>query len=224
VLDEAATRALLEAYKIPTPPSAVAATREEAAQAAANLGYPVALKIQSPDIAHKTEAGGVALGLGAGEVEAAFDHIVASASKHAPGARIEGVLVQKMASKGHELVVGTIRDPDFGPLVMIGSGGIYLEVLKDVVFAVPPISHDEALRLIDRLKTAPILKGVRGLPSGDLDALADLVCRVAELARAETSIDQLDFNPVFVHPKGQGVTAVDALIVTASPVQQYTGH
>lgn len=224
VLDEAATRALLEAYKIPTPPSAVAATREEAAQAAAALGYPVALKIQSPDIAHKTEAGGVALSLGAGEVEAAFDRIVASASKHAPNARIEGVLVQKMAPKGHELVVGTIRDPDFGPLVMIGSGGIYLEVLKDVVFAVPPISRDDALRLIDRLKTAPILKGVRGLPPGDLDALADLVCRVADLARAETAIDQLDFNPVFVHPKGQGVTAVDALIVTASPVQQQTGH
>lgn len=217
VLDEAATTALLTAYDVPVPPNALVSSREEAAQKAAEMGFPVVLKIQSPDIAHKTEAGGVALNIGAGEVEAVFDRIIANAGAHAPDARIEGVLVQKMMTKGHELVIGVIRDPDFGPLVMLGSGGIYLEVLKDVVFAPVPISPDEALRLIDRLKTTMILKGVRGQAPGDIAALARLVSRVADLALNESGIDQLDLNPVFVYPEGEGVVAVDALIVAGNP-------
>ena len=127
VLDEADTTRLLAAYDVPVPPNALTTTREDAAARAATMGYPVVLKIQSPDIAHKTEAGGVALNLGEGEIEAAFDRIIASAKVHVPDARIEGVLVQKMMPRGHELVVGVIRDPDFGPLLMLGSGGIYLE-------------------------------------------------------------------------------------------------
>jgi acyl-CoA synthetase (NDP forming) len=216
VLDEAPTRALLAAYDIPAPPSLLVPDRERAARAAEAMGFPVALKIQSPDIAHKTEAGGVVLNVGAGEVEAAFDRILANAAGHAPHARIEGVLVQKMAQKGFEVVIGVVRDPDFGPLVMLGSGGVYLEVLKDVVFAPPPISHAEALRLIGRLNTAPILDGARGQAALDVEALAGLVTRVAELARAETGLDQLDLNPVFVRPHGEGVTAVDALAVAGS--------
>jgi acetyltransferase len=218
VLDEADTATLLEAYGVPVPPSALTASREDAAAQAAAMGFPVVLKIQSPDIAHKTEAGGVALSIGAGEVEAAFDRILASAKAYAPDARIEGVLVQKMMPKGHEVVIGVTRDPDFGPLVMLGSGGIYLEVLKDVVFAPTPISVEEAKALIGRLKTAPILQGVRGQAPADVDALAELVSRVAELARAEGNIDQLDLNPVFVYPAGEGVVAVDALIVAGQSI------
>jgi acetate---CoA ligase (ADP-forming) len=185
----------------------------------------VVLKIQSPDIAHKTEAGGVRLGVEAGGVEAAFDEIIANAKAHAPQARIEGVLVQKMMPKGHELVIGVIRDPDFGPLVMLGSGGIYLEVLKDVVFAPPPITPAEAKALILGLKTAPILGGVRGQPPADIDALAALVSRVADLARAESGIGQIDFNPVFVYPAGEGVVAVDALAVAIHPAESPSaGH
>jgi acyl-CoA synthetase (NDP forming) len=218
VLDEADTTKLLSAYSVPVPPSALTGTREDAAREAAAMAFPVVLKIQSPDIAHKTEAGGVALNVGAGEVEAVFDRIIASAKAYAPDARIEGVLIQKMMPKGHEVVIGVTRDPDFGPLVMLGSGGIYLEVLKDVVFAPVPISPDDAKALIGKLKTAPILQGTRGQAAGDIDALAELVSRVAELARAEGNIDQLDLNPVFVYPAGEGVVAVDALVVAGQPV------
>jgi acyl-CoA synthetase (NDP forming) len=217
VLGDADVRRLLDAYTIPTPPDALARTRDEAVAAGARLGGPLVMKIQSRDIPHKTEAGGVALGVAPADVGPAFDRIVATAARHVPGARLDGVLLQKMAAKGHEVVIGVVRDPDFGPLVMLGSGGIYLEVLKDVVFAPPPISKPEALRLIARLKTAPILQGARGQAPADLDALAELVVRVAELARSETAIDQLDLNPVFVHPCGQGVTAVDVLAVAGDP-------
>ncbi|RYY25849.1 MAG: CoA-binding protein [Sphingomonadales bacterium] len=218
VLTEADTARLLNAYGVPVPPNALASTREDAAAQAAAMGFPVVLKIQSPDIAHKTEAGGVALNVGAGEVEGIFDRIIASAKAYAPDARIEGVLIQKMMPKGHEIVIGVTRDPDFGPLVMLGSGGIYLEVLKDVVFAPVPITPDDAKAMIARLKTAPILAGTRGQAAGDVDALAALVSRVADLARAEGNIDQLDLNPVFVYPAGEGVVAVDALIVAGQPV------
>jgi len=117
----------------------------------------------------------------------------------------------------HEIIIGVTRDADFGPLVMLGSGGIYLEVLKDVVFAPPPLSVDDAKALIGRLKTAPILAGARGQAPADIDALAALVSRVAELARAESNIDQLDLNPVFVYPAGEGVVTVDALVVAGQP-------
>jgi len=216
--------ALVKAYGIPVPPTALAGTAGEAASAAAEMGFPVVLKIQSPDIAHKTEAGGVRLGVQAGEVEEAFATIMANARAYAPDARIEGILIQKMMPKGHEIVIGVNRDPDFGPLVMLGAGGIYLEVLKDVVFAPPPISPDDALRMIRSLKTGPILEGVRGQGPADLDALAQLISRVAELARSEPAIDQLDFNPVFVYPAGEGVVAVDALAVAGGPDDAKAGH
>jgi acyl-CoA synthetase (NDP forming) len=218
ILNELQTRLLLSAYSIPVPANALVSDRAAALAQARGMGFPVVLKIQSPDIAHKTEAGGVALNIGESDVEAAFDRIMASAIAYAPDARIEGVLVQKMMPKGHEIVIGITRDPDFGPLVMLGSGGIYLEVLKDVVFAPPPISTEAAKTLIGRLKTAPILEGVRGEAAGDLDALAALISRVADLARAEDNIDQLDLNPVFVYPAGEGVVAVDALAVAGQPV------
>jgi len=223
VLDEAATATLFKAYDIPVPPSALATDREGAARAAAAMGYPVVLKIQSPDISHKTEAGGVRLGVPAGGVEAAFDEIMANVRAFDPQARIEGVLVQKMMPKGHEVVIGVVRDPDFGPLMMLGSGGIYLEVLKDVVFAPPPITPAEAKALILRLKTAPILGGVRGERPADIDALSALVSRVADLARTESEIDQVDFNPVFVYPEGEGVVAVDALVVACDPCEHPAG-
>lgn len=223
VLGEADTSALIEAYGIPVPPSTMATDRDSAARAAVGMGFPVVIKIQSPDISHKTEAGGVRLGVGAGEVEAAFDEIIANAKAYDPTARIEGVLIQKMMPKGQELVIGVIRDPDFGPLVMLGSGGIYLEILKDVVFAPPPISPAEARRMILELKTAPILQGARGQKPADIDALAELVSRIAELARRETAIEQIDFNPVFVYPSGEGVVAVDALAVATDPLGTHAG-
>lgn len=224
VLDEAATAHLLASYDIPVPPSALVSTAGDALAQASAMGFPVVLKIQSPDIAHKTEAGGVALNVGAQEVEAAFDRVMGNSTAYAPNARIEGVLVQKMMPKGHEFVIGVIRDPDFGPLVMLGAGGIYLEVLKDVVFAPVPISPTQAKALIRRLKTAPILEGTRGQSPGDIAALADLVSRVADLAATEANIDQLDLNPVFVYPVGEGVVAVDALAVAGQVPAHAAAH
>lgn len=216
VLDAARTAQLLAAYGIAIAPAVLAGSAAEAVAAARDMAGPVVLKIQSPDIAHKTEAGGVALDIGLQDVEAAYHRILSNAAAHAPGARVEGVLVQKMMPKGREMVVGITRDPDFGPLLMLGTGGIYLEVLKDVVFAPPPIAPAEARALIARLKLAPLLEGVRGEAQADLDALAELVSRVAELARVERNIDQLDLNPVLVYPAGQGAVAVDALVVAGS--------
>lgn len=224
VLDEAATTALLAAYNVPTAPSCLVRSPAEAAAALAELGEPVVLKIQSPDIAHKTEAGGVALGVTAADAAHVYDRILANAASHAPGARIEGVLVQKMMPKGHEVVIGVSRDPEFGPLVMLGAGGIYLEVLKDVIFAPAPISQKDALAMIGSLKTAPILMGARGEPPADIAALADLVVQVSLLAATEAAIDQLDLNPLFVYPEGHGVVAVDALAVAGSPAAPKHGH
>jgi acetyltransferase len=221
VLDEAATRALLDAYGVPAPPSALAQDLAGARAAAEAMGFPVALKIQSPDIPHKTEAGGVALGVTAEEFGAAFQRIMSNSRSAAPDARIEGVLVQKMARPGHEMVVGVVVDPDFGPLVMLGAGGIYVEVLKDVAFTPAPLGRVEAMRLIEGLKSYAILKGARGKPAADIEALADLVVRVGDLAAAEAAVlDQIDLNPVFVYPRGEGVVAVDSLVaVKATDVE-----
>ena len=215
VLDEVTTRALLDHYGIPVPASAVVADAAAAAAAAGAMGYPVVLKIQSPDIAHKTEAGGVELHVRADTLEAAYARLIENVKRNAPAAYIEGVLVQKMMPAGYELVVGVVNDPDFGPLVMLGSGGIYVEVLKDVVFAPPPINRTEALRMIDALKVSAILKGARGRPAADIEALAALLSRVGDMAAAgEKTLDQIDLNPVLVYEKGQGVVAVDSLVAT----------
>ncbi len=221
VLGEAGTRELLAHYGIPVPPSATVQDAGAAMRAAREMGFPVALKIQSPDIAHKTEAGGVELQVQADTLPAAYERLMANVRRHSPGARLEGVQVQKMMPPGHELVVGVVDDADFGPLVMLGMGGIYVEILKDVVFAPPPISRSQAREMIDALRTGAILKGARGRPEADLDALADLLARVAELASdGDGVIDQIDFNPVLVYPKGQGVVAVDALVAVAGAQQQ----
>lgn len=217
-LDEAKTADLLSAYSIPLPPSALVQTRDEAITAATDMGYPVVLKIQSVDIQHKTEAGGVALDVSAAHIAGRYDAVVAAARSYAPDARIEGVLIQKMMPPGHEMIVGVLDDPDFGPLVMLGAGGIYAEVLRDTVFSPAPIQPTEALRMIHSLRTAAILKGARGRPPADIDALADLLVRVGALAVAEQErLRQFDLNPVIVYPAGKGLVAVDALVVAGPP-------
>ncbi|MDO9435336.1 acetate--CoA ligase family protein [Hydrogenophaga sp.] len=215
VLGEAQTRELLAHYRIPMPPSALVQDAAAALVAARDMGFPVVLKIQSPDIAHKTEAGGVELHVSDDTLHAAYERLMSNVRQHAPDARLEGVQVQKMMPPGHEMVVGVLNDIDFGPLVMLGFGGIYVEVLKDVVFAPPPIAHGTALQMIDRLKASAILKGARGRPPADLAALADFIVAVSRLAADGDGVtDQIDFNPVLVYPKGQGVVAVDALVAT----------
>ncbi|MBH1965999.1 MAG: acetate--CoA ligase family protein [Comamonadaceae bacterium] len=219
VIDGKTTRALLDAWKVPQPGEQIVRGVDEAVAAAQSVGWPVAIKIVSPDIAHKTEAGGVELGLqNAEEVRAASERILERVRSRMPGARIEGLQVQQMMPPGREMVVGVVRDPDFGPMVMLGLGGIYIEVLRDAVFALAPLSLDDAHGMIGRLKGRAILEGVRGEPAADIGALAELLVSVSRMAAAHANdIAEIDLNPVLLYPVGRGAVAVDALVVAGSP-------
>ncbi len=219
MLCEYEAKALLESYGVPRPPEALATNPDDAAAAAARIGYPVALKIQSPDIPHKTEMGGVVLNLAAeGAVREACAEILQRAAKAHPSAAIHGVLVQKMAPKGQEIILGINRDPDFGPQLMVGLGGIHVEVLRDVAFSPVPLNEEEAHRLLASLKGAKLLEGVRGAPPSDVTALAKLMVALGRFAAdLADEVEEVDLNPVLVHPAGAGLTVVDALIVRRRP-------
>jgi acyl-CoA synthetase (NDP forming) len=215
VLTEIASKALLARYGVPLPPEVLAASEDEATAAAARIGGPVALKVQSPAIPHKTEAGAVLLGLaGEAAVRDAYRNVLARARAAAPDAEIDGVLVQAMARRGHEMILGVTSDPTFGPLLMVGLGGIHVEVLRDVAFAPVPLATDEALALLGELRGAAVLDGVRGAPPADKAALAQLIVALSHFAADHAdAIAEIDLNPVIVHAAGEGLTIVDALIV-----------
>jgi acyl-CoA synthetase (NDP forming) len=215
VLCEYEAKALLAAYGLRVPEEALARSAEEAADHASRLGYPVALKVQSPDIAHKTEAGGVRLGLGdAAAVREAFESIVRNAKAYAHNADVHGILVQKMARPGREVIAGITNDSDYGPMVMVGLGGIYAEVLDDVALAPAPITDATARDMLARLRGRRLFESVRGEPARDLDALADLLVRLSNLAwDSRETLAELDVNPVFVHEAGAGIGIVDALAI-----------
>jgi acyl-CoA synthetase (NDP forming) len=208
----------LAAAGISVPREEVVQSADEAVRSARATGYPVVLKIASEDIAHKTEIGGVALNLQDDEaVRQAFARVTANARQHAPDARIEGVLVAPMAGNGVELIAGVSSDPVFGPVVMVGFGGIYAEILKDVAVQVAPVSEDEALRMIRGLRMFPLLDGARGQPKADVAAAARTVARLSEFAcRHAGDVAEIDMNPILVKPEGEGVLVLDALMVPAS--------
>ena len=182
-LDTLEALELAAAYGIPTAPARLATSPEEAARAAAELGFPVALKVSSPDILHKSDIGGVRLDVrDSGQARAAYEEIVAAARAFAPAARIAGVLVQKQVAGGREVIVGVARDPLFGPVVMFGLGGIFVEVLRDVSFRLAPIDSREAADMVRSIRGAPILAGLRGQPPADTDAIAEALQRMARLA------------------------------------------
>jgi len=193
----------------------LAGSAEEAVAAAKELAGPVALKVQSPDILHKTEAGAVVLNLASAEaVRAAYDRLVAGARRHTPAARIHGVLVQPMAPPGREVILGVKRDVTFGPLLMVGLGGVHVEILKDVALAPVPFGHGEARELLARLKGAALLDAHRSEPPADVDALIELMVRLSEFAADHAdAIAEIDLNPVLVHERGKGASVVDALLV-----------
>jgi acetate---CoA ligase (ADP-forming) len=197
----------------------------EAQAAAKTIGHPVALKVQSPDIPHKTEAGAVALNIGIEDVGTAYERVLANAVRCVPTAGIEGVLVQAMAPAGREVILGINRDQRWGPLLMVGLGGILVETVRDVVLAPVPIDRDMALALLGRLAGATLLGPYRGMPEADTAALADLMVKLSQFAfdHAE-DIAEVDLNPVIVHGKGDGITVVDALIVkrTALEAERHT--
>ncbi len=219
-LTEAEARPLLAAYGIGSGDNHVVTSADAAVAAFNAIDQPVVLKVQSPDILHKTEAGAVLLKLAtADDVRRGYERVVANAKRYAPSAKIDGVLVQPMAPAGREVILGINRDDTFGPLLMLGLGGIHVEVLKDVVFAPVPLTSEAATALIRRLRGAALLDAHRGQPAADLPALADLMVYLSQFAadHADT-VKEIDLNPVLVHPAGQGATVVDALIVKRTSV------
>ncbi|MCB1395193.1 MAG: acetate--CoA ligase family protein [Rhodobacter sp.] len=214
--ENAAKQALVRAG-VPVLPEAVVQDAETAAEAAEAMGFPVVLKVLSPDIAHKTEVGGVAVGLQDGDaLRAALRDMQASVARHAPQARLDGWLVTPMAPKGVELIAGISRDPVFGPVVMVGMGGIHAEILRDVAVQTAPASPAEAEAMIRSLKLFPVLDGARGRPRADIRAAARTVAALSAFAAAHRDkVAEIDINPLLVLPEGQGVLALDALIVPA---------
>ena len=205
---------LLEEFDIPAVPTVLIQSADEAAAAANRMGFPVVLKIESAQIAHKSDVGGVALKLSnPTEVRNAYAQIIVEVSRRAPIAKIDGVLVQRMASEGVEMILGIKRDPLFGPVVLCGFGGILVELLRDVSLGMPPLSPREAHDMLKRLRGFPILAGVRGKPAADIDALCDAIAGVSRVAWSfGEQLAGLDINPLIVLPKGKGVVAVDALV------------
>jgi acetate---CoA ligase (ADP-forming) len=216
VLCEYRARSLLGAYGIGADNiGQLAHSADEAIAAAQAIGRPVALKVQSAGLPHKTEAGAVALAIaGADRVRPAYDNVLAAARRYAPAVQIDGVLVQPMISPGREVIVGVTRDPTWGLLLMVGLGGVLVEALGDVVMAPVPLDHASAGALLGRLKGAQIFASFRGLPPADTDALAELMVRLSRFAADHADhIDAIDLNPIIVHPRGEGVSVADALIL-----------
>ena len=222
VLCEWQARPLLAAYGMAGDGGTLARSPDEAEAMAENFACAVALKVQSPDIPHKTEAAAVALNITSDGARAAYERVLAAAHKHSPHAQIDGVLVQPMASPGREFILGVNRDVTWGPLLMVGLGGVLVEALGDVALAPVPLDRTAAAALLGRLKGAAILGPYRGMPPADKDALIDLIVRLSQFAadHADT-IAEIDLNPVIVHSEGDGVSIVDALIVKQQrqPVQ-----
>ncbi|MFF8841431.1 acetate--CoA ligase family protein [Streptomyces sp. NPDC015127] len=216
-------KAVTDAYGIPTPAEGLAETADEAVALADRIGFPVAMKIVSPEILHKTDAGGVQVGLSScAEVRGAFTAIVSNAKAYAPGARILGVQVQQMVPAGTEVLVGTVTDPTFGKVVAFGLGGVLVEVLKDVTFRLAPASRDDALSMLDGIRAAEVLRGVRGGAAVDREALADVVVRVSELAADFPEIAEVDLNPVFASADGVMAADVRILLTEDAPAARRT--
>jgi 4-hydroxybutyrate---CoA ligase (ADP-forming) len=205
---------VLEAYGFPTPKSVLCTTEQECMNAANQIGYPLVMKIVSPDIIHKSDAGGVKVGIKTDdELKNSFRTITENALKYKSDAKLKGVLVQEMVKSAKETILGASRDPTFGPVIMFGLGGIYVEVLKDVVFRIVPIDEQEAINMVEAIKTIKLLKGVRGEKSSDLRAISDSLQRLSQLVVDFPEIKEFDINPLLVLEVGKGARVVDARII-----------
>lgn len=212
VLAETESKDILEQWGIPVVPCKVATSREEALRLAHSIGFPVVLKILSPDIIHKTEAGGVKLNLTTDEgVRLAFDEILENSKRDFPSANVFGVTVQKMVS-GIEVAIGVTKDPQFGHVLMFGIGGLWVELLKDITFRLIPIDATDADEMIRDIQGFPLLKGHRGRRA-DMEGLARMLVKVSDLIMAYPDIDEMDLNPVITAPAGNVVA--DARVILA---------
>lgn len=212
-IGEAAAKDILRAYDFIVPPGQLAATAAEAIEAAGKIGYPIAMKIASPDVIHKSDFGGVKLDLNSpAAVRDAYDLMMMRVAERVPGARIHGVYVEKMCQKGREIILGMTRDPQFGPMLMFGLGGIFVEVMKDVTFHIAPITENEARQMLESTKSFAMLKGVRGEAAVDFAAIATSLQRISQLATDFPAIVEMDINPFIVAPPGRVSVAADARI------------
>jgi acetyltransferase len=214
-LSEFDSKVLLRAAGIALPNEVLVTERSALDAAIAGAGFPLVMKIQSRNIPHKSEIGGVRVNITTkGEAFAAYQALLDSARRHRPDAEIQGVLVGPMAKKGVEIIVGTMLDLTFGPMIMVGLGGITTELFRDVIYRPAPVSAAEVSAMLGALKAAPLLNGFRGAPKADVAALSQLIAQISLLAAQHASeIAEIEINPVLVHPEGQGVTIVDALVV-----------
>ncbi len=214
-LSEADSKALLREAGIALPEEVLVTEKSELDAAIARVGFPLVTKVQSRDIPHKSEVGGVRVNIATkGEVFLAYQALLESARRHRPDAEIQGVLVSPMAKKGVEIIIGTMSDATFGPMIMVGFGGITTELFRDVIYRPAPVSAVEAVSMLAELKAAPLLNGFRGAAKADIAALSQLISQVSVLAAQNSAqISEIEINPVLVHPEGQGVTVVDALVV-----------
>lgn len=212
LLTEIESKELLKEAGIPVVETRLAKTKQEAITLSKTIGFPVALKIAAPDITHKSDSGGVKLGLTTGtEVSSAYDEILSAIKKTFPKAKIQGISVQKMAQPGIEVIIGMSKDAQFGPVVMFGLGGIFVELLKDVSFRIVPITRKDAGEMIKEIKGYQILKGYRGQEPADIPSLEQLIVKVSKLAEKNPQIKELDLNPVFAYKND--ALAVDARVI-----------
>ncbi|HHY71523.1 MAG TPA: acetyl-CoA synthetase [Thermoanaerobacterales bacterium] len=212
VIPEIEAQEICRAYKISCPVTELVTDKEQCLLAAQNIGYPVVIKILSRQIIHKSDVGGVITGIQNSEqLDEAYEQLMDNIKKHCPIAEIKGVIVQKQMSKGVEVVVGGLQNEQFGPVVMFGMGGIYVEVFKDVSFRLAPLDKEEALRQVKETNVYKLLQGVRGEKPCDIDALCDVIVNTGRLISSHPEIKELDFNPVFCYP--DGCTVVDARFI-----------
>lgn len=209
---EPEARKLLASYGLPMQEYKVVAGAREAAAVAAEIGFPVAMKIVSPDIIHKTDAGGVKLGVNTPEdAAAAYTQIVSNARTYKADADIHGVLITPMAKTGLELIIGAVRDAQFGPVVMFGLGGVLVEIFRDVSFRVAPLSRADAAEMLEEIKSAALLKGYRGDAPKDTEAIVQVLLILSQVMEENPEIKEIDLNPVFAYEKG--ILAVDARVI-----------
>jgi acetyltransferase len=212
-IGEASAKDILRAYDFTVQPGQLAATAAEAVEAAGKLGYPIVMKIASPDVIHKSDVGGVKLNLNSPTaVLDAYDLMMMRIGARMPDARINGVYVEKMCESGREVILGMVRDPQFGPMLMFGLGGIFVEVMKDVTFHIAPITQDEARQMLESTKSFALLKGVRGEAGVDFDAIATSLQRISQLVTDFPQIVEMDINPFIVGSLGRVSVAADARI------------
>jgi len=211
-LTEIESKELIKSAGIPIVEAKLARTKAEAVSLSKKIGFPVVLKIVSPDVVHKSDSGGVRLGLdNAVQVGRAYSEILAAIKKHHPKAKIEGISVQKMACPGIEVIIGMTKDEQFGPVLMFGLGGILVEVLKDVSFRIVPLNKRDASQMIKEIKGYPLLEGYRGQEPADIPFLEALILKVSDFIDKNPKIKELDLNPVFAYKNG--AVAVDARVI-----------